>query len=363
MKRLVYIVTSIALLLSGCTSATEIPVPTSTNAIIPSEDSTNTPSPTATKASTGTSIVPTITIPVSSTPIPVTTVPPPGFSSLLTAQVSWSVCDGAGEPHYEKDLSPNGEWLAVVCEPKDLLKFIGTKIVSLDGNVIWDVSFYDTYGVFQKKAFPPDGIRKGRMSVVHWTKDGNYAYLVPYFCCVDEPENIFFNYFQNTWALYRLDLRTGKITATLPPFSNGFTSGYNASISPADKYLIYVISNSPRDIHISNLQTGDIFTINVDKQYVAGGRFSWSQDGNKAVYMAVRSGWSYGNASIENGVSYFLLDLKTQSSIHLFDKQDRHRVSWTQDGNIILHNASGKDALFYNLQDNKFTVVTSTPTP
>jgi hypothetical protein len=206
-------------------------------------------------------------------------------------------------------------------------------------------------------------MKVGVLGVVHWTKDGNYVYLRPYFCCVDAPGNIFFNNFQDTLALYRLDLRTGKITTTLQPFKGIVFSGYSASLSPSDKYLAYVMSSSPRDIHISNLQSGDSYTIEVDEQYVASGKFSWAHNGNKAVFVAVKPGWSYYNASIDNGVSYFLLDLKTQSSIHLFDKQELHWVSWTQDDNIILHNVSGTDGLFYNLQDNKFTAVTSTPTP
>jgi hypothetical protein len=267
--------------------------------------------------------------------------------------------DGAVEPLYKKDLSPNGEWISISCDPHDPSKFNGSKIVKIGDDVIWDVSFYETFG----NKFSPDGMKVGVLGVVHWTKDGNYVYLRPYFCCVDAPGNIFFNNFQDTLALYRLDLRTGKITTTLQPFKGIVFSGYSASLSPSDKYLAYVMSSSPRDIHISNLQSGDSYTIEVDEQYVASGKFSWAHNGNKAVFVAVKPGWSYYNASIDNGVSYFLLDLKTQSSIHLFDKQELHWVSWTQDDNIILHNVSGTDGLFYNLQDNKFTAVTSTPTP
>ena len=360
MKKTFYFAVVITLLLSGCSSSTEVSVPTSTNAIVPSEISTTTQPPTTTKAPTQT---PTIIMPISSTPISVTTAPPTGISSILTAQASWNVCDGAEEPLYKKDLSPNGEWLAVVCDPNDSLKFNGTKIVSLDGNIIWDVSFYDAYGVFQKNEFDPDGIRRGTMSIVHWTNDGNYVYLRPIFCCVDAPEYVFFNYFNNALALYRLDLRSGKITPTLQPFNDNILAGYYVSFSPTDKYLAYVSSDSPRDVHLYNLKTGDVFSIVIDEQYVASGNFSWSQDSNQAVFVGVKAGWSYYDASVENGVSYFLLDLRTQSSIHLFDKQDLHRVSWMQDGNIILHNPSGGDGFLYNPQNNSFTVVTSTPFP
>lgn len=112
-----------------------------------------------------------------------------------------------------------------------------------------------------------------------------------------------------------------------------------------------------------NLKTGKEFTNSVDEQYIASGIFSWSQDGNQAIFVGVKPGWSYYSPSIDNGVSYFFLDLKTKSSIYLFDKPDLHRVSWTQDGNIILHNVSGTDGLLYNFQNNSFSVVTSTPSP
>jgi WD40 repeat protein len=175
-------------------------------------------------------------------------------------------------------------------------------------------------------------------------------------------ENDFFNRFQNSLAIYRIDLRTGKIAATLQPFHGDVIPGYAVSFSPSDKYLTYVISDSVRDVHVYNLQTGDIFTITIDTQYDASGKFEWSPDGNKAIFVAAKSGWG-SETPINNGISCFLLDLKTRSSNHLFDQQDMYRVSWTQDGNIVLHDVSGDNGLLYNFQSNTFTSVTPTPAP
>ncbi len=349
MKKFAYLFIAV-LLLVGCATSEESP--TMVSIAIPS--STITPIPVSTKPLTFTSVPYTATIVSLSTPILMPTASPTVSSSLLTAQVSWNICDGAEEPNYKADLSPDGNWLAVKCH--DTTGFIGTKISRLDGTLSWQVSFYETYGKFQE-------MNDGDMQVVRWSKDGNYAYLVPYFCCADAPGNIFFNYFQHTLALYRLDLRSSKLTTTLQPFKGDVFSGYNTSLSPTDKYLTYIISNSPRDIHISNLQTGDAYTLTVDEPYIASGNFVWSQDGNKAIFVAVKSGWSDWNTSISNGVSYFLLDLKARSSIHLFDQQDIYRVSWTQDGNIILHSVSGHDGLLYDFQTNTFITVTPTPGP
>lgn len=200
MKKTIYFAVVIALLFSGCASSTEIPVstPASNVDVVSSETSTTIPSPLATDAPTQTPISPTITMPVSSTPIFVTTAPPTGISSLLTAQATWNVCDGAEEPLYKNDLSPNGEWISVACDPHDPSKFNGAKIVKISGDVIWDVSFYDIYGIYQ------NGMRAGQVSVTHWTKDGNYVFLHPYFCCVDAPEYIFFNYFNNALSIIGL---------------------------------------------------------------------------------------------------------------------------------------------------------------
>ena len=351
MEKIIYLLIAV-LLLVGCvpSAKSSTPVSSATLSLTP----TVTLVPTSMKTLTIVPDTQTATILVTSTPSRTPTVVPPNFSSFLTAQVSWRVCDGAEEPYYKADLSPDGNWLAVKCH--NTSGFIGTKILRLDGTLSWEVSFYETYGKFQE-------MRDGEIQVVQWSKDGNYAYFVPYFCCADAPGNIFFNYFQDTLALYRLDLASGKVTTTLQSFKGNVFSGYSASLSPNDRYLTYVSSKSPREIYVNNLQTGDTYTLTIDEQFIASGNFVWFQDSNRAIYVAVKSGWSDWNTSISNGISYFLLDLKTKSSHHLFDQQNMFRVSWTQDGNIILHDVSGKDGLLYNFQNNGFTAVTATPRP
>jgi len=356
MKKSGYLLVMV-LLMGSCAPSTESPtsVYVATQPII----STITLIPTTTKLPTFTLTVPTATISVTPTPSYASTVTSPEFGLFPT----WRICDGAIKPNYENDLSPDGNWLAVSCQPADLSKFVGTKITQLHGTTIWEVSFYDLYGIYQKSTVLPEGIQDGEMQVVHWTMDGNYVYLNPDFCCVDVPQNIFFSRFQNSLGIYRLDLLSGEITATLQPFRGDMIPGYVASFSPSGKYLVYVIAGEPRNVHIYNLQTGDTFIITLDEQYIASGLFEWSQDSKRAIFVAAKASWSDWETSISNGISYYLLDLKTLSSLHLFDQPDIYRVSWTQDGNIILHQASGEDGLLYDFQSNTFTVVTPTPKP
>lgn len=353
MKRLVYSAIAIMLILVGCVPAAEQP-----DIVIAPPTSTRIQLPTATKHPSATLGIQATTVLRTPTISPSSTSTPQNYSSLLTAQVSWKVCDGADEPFYKNDLSPDGNWLAVACSTSDFSKFSGARIIKLDGTVLWDVSYHDYYGIYQEDGFSSGG----RFEVVHWSKDGYYVYLVPDFCCVDSPQDVFFNYFQNTLALYRLDLRTGKLTATLQPVKNDVFSGYYVSISPTDQYLTYIVSSNPRDVHVSNLQTGDTFTITIDKQYIASGRFSWSQDSNQAIFIALKSGWG-SETPVSNGVSYFLLDLKMRTSNRLFDQQDIYNVSWTADRNIILNDVSESKGLLYDFQHSSLVDVTVTPSP
>jgi Tol biopolymer transport system component len=180
---------------------------------------------------------------------------------------------------------------------------------------------------------------------------------------VDIPEDVFFNYFLTAPALYRLDLRKGKVTTTLSPFSGGILPGYNASFSPTDRHLAYVASNDPRVVNVYDLQSGEIFTITVDEQYIASGNFTWSKDGNQIVFMAVKYGWPHEERLGANGVSYFLLDVGEHTSLHIFDQEEIYPISWTEDGNIVLHRIYDGETLVYHLKRNKFTSITPTPLP
>src|ERR1044071_9698222 len=135
----------IALLLTGCMSSAE--APTSDRSALPTLTAITTSVPTPTKPPTPISIAPTVIISITPTPSLTSTVIPPNLASLLTAQVSWDICNGATEPNYETDLSPDGNWLAVQCH--SVSEFIGTKISRLDGTLIWLVSFCEFYGKYQ----------------------------------------------------------------------------------------------------------------------------------------------------------------------------------------------------------------------
>jgi len=143
MKRYVYFVMAVMLLLSGCASATEIPVPTN---ISTSETSTSTPLPTATAPPTETPIVPTATftplevVPVSAHPLTLTEF------NAGTGMKRLNVI-GTGTAHDIK-FSPDGKRLAVAT---------GRGIYLYDGTTFEQNGFIDVNDSVSAIAFSPDG--------------------------------------------------------------------------------------------------------------------------------------------------------------------------------------------------------------
>jgi hypothetical protein len=299
---------------------------------------------------------------------PIATSRPPTVESVSTSIPIVFPTQGSSWCHEDielpnrKSFSPDGLWLAIICKSDHMDDLTYTKILRLDNTLSWEVPFYETFGVYQK-SISPEGIKDGEMRVVHWSENGSYVYLRPYFCCTDAPEDIFFNYFLNAIAIYRLNLQTGNLTIVLSPFQEDPFAGYAVSFSTVDKYLAYVDSNAPRDIQVSTLQTGDLFRIQVDQEYIASGMIRWSPDNSKLIFVAVKEGWSDWTDSINNGVSYFMVDLNSRSLQHLFDKQEIYKPIWTQENKLILDQASGGDSLLYDFQSNSFTIITPTPHP
>jgi len=308
------------------------------------------------KTTAYTTEVPSQILPATQTPLPYPTQtlnPTPNlinYQATADTVTNGRVCEGAiimGE-------SPNKEWVIINCDPNPSKEKSITKVLRLDKTVSWEVSFYEIYGVHS-------GIEDGYIGSVHWSKDGNYVYLKPSFCCADAPGNIFFNYFGNSIGVYRLDLNTGELTTTLQPTSNIFAS-YAASFSSRDKYLTYVHSSNSTDIHIQNIQTGELEKFSLNEEYSASGLFTWSPDDKKLVFVAAKQGWQpYDDTQPQDSVSFFMLDIETGALQHLFDKQDIYKPIWITNDKLTLNQLDGDDFLLYDFQSSSFSAITPTP--
>ena len=200
-------------------------------------------------------------------------------------------------------LSPNGEW-AVFFNASSI------KIISVDNAKEWEVSFSELLGT--------QGA--GTVSVAHWGKDGRFLYVYPRQDGADGGYELFWG---SKWTkLIRLDLETGIWEDT--------KMGYAFSFSPDDHYLAY---RSEQGIHIRNLTTGREKVIQVS--YAEYGRFTWSPDSQKIVFVASLNEDDLENR--KNGFTALLLDVDKQTTQTLFENNIKflYPVEWTDTNHVV----------------------------
>lgn len=292
-----------------------------------------------------------------SSPYPTQTFTPTFFPNKINYQATADlltngrVCEGA----VVMGTSPNKDWAIINCDPNPSEQKSITKIIRLDKTASWEISFYEIYGVYAD-------IGDGYISAIHWSNDGNYVYLRPSFCCVDAPENIFFNFFGNSIGVYRLNLFTGETTTSLRPSSESLVASYAVSFSSTERFLAYTHSSNVTEINIQNLQTGELKKIVLNSKFNASGMFSWSPDDKKLIVVATTSNWQpYGNALAEDSVSYFIYDVETEEIQLLFNKSDLYRPSWLSNEKLEFNPLFENEKLVYDLQSHTYIQVTPTP--
>lgn len=330
-NKLLLLLVTISLVLLACTTEATISITESTPKIL---NVSQTPSP-----------YPTLTFTPTFFPNKI------NYQATADLLTNGRVCEGA----MAMGVSPNQDWAIINCDPNPLEVKSTTKVLRLDKTVSWELSFYEIYGVYA-------GIGNGYISAVHWSKDGSYVYLRPSFCCVDAPEDVFFNYFGHNIGVYRLDLKTGELTSMLHPIFQNHVASYAVSFSNKDKYIAYTHSTVPTRIYIQNIQTGKTAEITLDSKFNASGMFSWSPDDKKLIIIATTSNWQpYGNSLSEDSVSYFIYDVELEEIQLLFNKSDLYRPSWLSNEKLEFDQLFSDGKLTYDLPSHTFIEVVPTP--
>jgi hypothetical protein len=335
----------------------EIPVP-----ISPSASATRTPRPTKTPYPTWSPIptlINTFTLEPSLTHLPTdtptSTLPPETQSAILarenamaTATVVWQSCAGAESPNYEKALSPNGEWMAIICNPKDDSS-IYTKVFRLDGTKEWKVSFVDAYLMVKQSGKDQLANLVVAMNIFHWSNDGEYVYFSPKVRYLDGPGLVF----DDGAGLFRLDLNKGDISAVLEPGINAYAFSKN------DKYLSYIV---PAGIEIQDVKTGEIVSVPVNETTNDMGMFSWSPDNKKLAFVIAYDDW-YDEKSGSASIYIYNLSNNSLSLVLSKDSQKCKVDRWASETEILLKalNSSGCEILIDTATMKISPVITSTP--
>lgn len=179
------------------------------------------------------------------------------------------------------EYSTDEQWILANCESTTQeSKYV--RVFRVDGMASWTIKL-DIFP-WIKQNDPLSGLLSFR-----WTNDGKYVYLRPAACCFDATNH---GVFVTDYGLYLLNLETGELSVLISDENNDL-SPFSVSISLDEKYLVYVdLADKPNILNISNLQTREEETIELDGHYSDVGTFVWTLDNSKLIFTAVFDGWS-----------------------------------------------------------------------
>jgi hypothetical protein len=224
---------------------------------------------------------------------------------VATAQ---AVIDSCGSDYVHNHrvgrmVSPNGKWIAAVCQDAGVY----TLITRSDGSASW------TLPTLNADSLPgPDFY----LEPFHWAFNGRYLFLVPQcFCSIDGPGFAFVD----GLGLFRLDLGNGYLETWFVPE----ITGYAFSFSPDQRLIAFTDHpNSGPAVHIRDLDTGDETVLHFKKKYISIGNFVWTRTGTELIMVAGLDGWEdYSNNA---GFSIFSYSMKTRRLTVLVDNDKRH---------------------------------------
>src|SRR6185503_9431105 len=164
--------------------------------------------------------------------------------------------------------SVRGNW--ALCTPfTDSITIINTS------NDTWQFSYKSYYG----RELPNPCTRLNYI-----TNDQSYLYFsLVSDCMMSEPG------FDFSIGVFRWNLINGDVKEILKAsydFDSYSGNYYTVSISPTGRRMAYIFpQKSPLFLNILDLQTGENHSLPLEEKYRYGGRFKWSEDGTKLVFM------------------------------------------------------------------------------
>lgn len=234
--------------------------------------------------------------------------------------------------------SKSGKLMAFVCWPSDGKDISVTRVIALDSSLTPVQASYrkDYLGIDYSQPIPqsiqdsiPSWIDNYALFPLRWTADDKFLYMVKASPAsgVAYPPNIF--------ALMRLNVETGRVTAVLPPSSYS----YNFS-ADGTKLLSVDQAKKPLIVKVENLVTGDVINIHLNKRFDDAGFFQLSPDGSKLLISAV----DYETDG--KRLAIILADLLSASQIYLDNDYDYYFMSWVDEHTIY---GSGRENGFFYL--------------
>jgi hypothetical protein len=230
---------------------------------------------------------------------------------------------------YGVDVSPDGKWIY----------FSNGNVIELlevNGKKLGQYSWYEIYG--ESHGYPDD-YYEGYVTVVHWSKDGQYLYLATQHG--DGGPGPYFGY-KSTLARINLQNGTWKDTGI---------SGV-LSFSRNDKYIIYTTNTS--EIRVRELQSGEERIYVTPAYYQYFGEFVWSPDNKKVILVATPNDFS----DVTNKFALFMIDLENDKIILLYEDLNPfyYPVEWVEDNKVSLNKYQKDGTWIFDLSANPPTI-------
>lgn len=242
-------------------------------------------------------------------------------------------------PYY---FSPDGLWRESFCF-SEIDNEMALTISNRQIKVLWKMFFSDYIPY-------TDIVPDGEMAVVHWSKDGRYAYFNSH--SNGSGGECFVSGNDSGWGLFRIDLQTGDITSILPIIDP--TIWYSFSFSPTDRRLVYGTDSA--NFKILDIQTGETIDVVHKKELTESGGYVWSSSGQEFIYSTLL----YNDAYERDSYTIRLVDAKTGTEKILIESPTDcfQAIEW-KDNILKIQKNSNHSIIEFDLNTN--TIISETP--
>ncbi len=302
----------------------------------------------------------TATFTPSPTPKPTIT-PSPTITVDAHATLTWQAYEQAVHPEQTQvagfpetcgnsydnpdSVSPGGKWLASSCgySRNQTLEIVNHK------DTRWVLKFED-YLIEEDLKY---GTPMGALYPVKWIDD-DYLYFSVY-VGIDGGGACFYGF--GAAGLYRIDLKTGYISSSLPATSPW--DGYLFAFSPNGRRLAYRAAYKD-PLVIADLRTGENITIEIGN--AVSGDFLWSPDGKKLAFATCQTKSDYFDVEKSSVLVY---SLETHQTTVLMEVDGKALHVGYREGNDMIE-VRGDDRVsdaYFDWDSGHLLPTTPTPSP
>ena len=289
---------------------------------------------------------------VALTPTPTRTLQPtlrPAYALQATVAAYGIECESSAD-HDRAELSPDGNWVAVMCEDRTGEIDNHLRVVNLQGEGDWTIHYSDyAHGT----GFNP----RNSVYPFHWSQGGKFLYVtspsIIEGCC----------WLGYGMFLVRLNLETGQQTEIVNVVgSHSMIPAIDFSFSPSERYLMYI----PQEGYYSKLYILDLLTwkassVELDyEQLVAAGYAVMSNYEDKVILMILQRGEDpWDDAGIVSSLVVINLQNGSQkklvANVPYFGEEYRP-VRWEDQDHVLL-SRHGDEQWLLNVQTAELTEV------